>query len=54
MRDVAPKVHDDIEALDAAYAEIHRCNPFLEVRDFVALVRDLVDRPDFKETLDLN
>jgi hypothetical protein len=54
VRDVAPKVHDDIEALDAAYAEIHRCNPFLEVRDFVALVRDLVDRPDFKETLDLN
>jgi hypothetical protein len=54
VRDVAPKVHDDIEALDAAYAEIHRGHPFLEGRDFVALVRDLVDRPDFKKTLDFN
>ena len=54
VRDVAPKVHDDLESLDAAYAEIHRDHPFLEGRDFVALVRDLIERPDFKKTLDLN
>jgi RNA polymerase sigma factor (sigma-70 family) len=54
VRDVAPKVHVDIEALDAAYAEIHRGHPFLEGRNFVALVRDLIDRADFKKTLDLN
>jgi len=54
VRDVAHKAHDDLGALDAAYAEIHRGHPFLEGRDFVALVRDLLDRPDFKKTLDLN
>jgi RNA polymerase sigma factor (sigma-70 family) len=54
VRDVAQKVHDDLETLDAAYAEIHRGHPFLEGRDFVALVRDLIERPDFKKTLDLN
>jgi RNA polymerase sigma factor (sigma-70 family) len=51
VRDVARKVHEDLEVLDAAYAEIHRGHPFLESRDFVALVRDLIDRPDFRNTL---
>jgi hypothetical protein len=54
VRDVAQKAHEDLEALDAEYAEIHRGHPFLEGRDFVALLRDLMDRPDFKKTLDLN
>jgi RNA polymerase sigma factor (sigma-70 family) len=54
VRDVAERVHDDLESLDAAYAEIHRGHPFLEGRDFVALVRELMDRPDFRKTLDIN
>ena len=49
-----PGLHEDLEALDAAYAEIHRGHPFLEGRDFVALLRDLMQRPDFKQTLDFN
>jgi RNA polymerase sigma factor (sigma-70 family) len=54
VRDVARKAHEDLEALDAEYAEIHRGHPFLEGRDFVALLRDLMQRPDFRKTLDLN
>ena len=54
VREVAPRVHDDLGTLDAAYAEIHRGHPFLESRDFVALLRSLMDRPDFKNTLDIN
>jgi RNA polymerase sigma factor (sigma-70 family) len=54
VRDVARKAHEDLEALDAEYAEIHRGHPFLEGRDFVALLRDLMRRPDFKQTLDFN
>jgi RNA polymerase sigma factor (sigma-70 family) len=29
VRDVGPRVHQDIDALDTAYAEIHRAHPFL-------------------------
>jgi RNA polymerase sigma factor (sigma-70 family) len=55
VREVAGRVHDNLEELDAAYAEIHRGHPFLEGRDFVALLRGLMDRPDFKDTLgDIN
>src|SRR5262245_32991458 len=54
VREVAQRVHDDLGTLDAAYAEIHRGHPFLEGRDFVALLRGLMDRPDFKSTLDIN
>src|SRR5262245_49746390 len=54
VHEVAQRVHDDLGTLDAAYAEIHRGHPFLEGRDFVALLRGLMDRPDFKNTLDIN
>jgi RNA polymerase sigma factor (sigma-70 family) len=54
VRDVAPKAHEHLEALDAEYADIHRGHPFLEGRDFVAQLRDLIERPDFRRTLDIN
>jgi RNA polymerase sigma factor (sigma-70 family) len=54
VRDVAQKAHEDLEALDAQYAEIHRGHPFLEGRDFIARLRDLMQRPDFTKTLDIN
>jgi RNA polymerase sigma factor (sigma-70 family) len=54
VRDVAQRAHEHLEALDAEYAEIHRGHPFLEGRDFVAQLRDLIDRPDFRKTLDIN
>jgi RNA polymerase sigma factor (sigma-70 family) len=52
VREVARKTCDDMESLDAAYAEIHRDHPFLEPPDFVASVRDLLNLPDFKSLLD--
>jgi RNA polymerase sigma factor (sigma-70 family) len=54
VRDVAERRHEDIEALDAAYAGIHRDHPFLDGPDFVASLRELMTRPDFTNTLDLN
>ena len=54
VRDVAQKTHEDLETLDAEYAEIHRGHPFSDGPDFVALLRDLMQRPDFKKTVDLN
>ena len=36
VRDVSAKVHEDIDAIDRAYAEIHRNHPFQPSPDFVA------------------
>jgi len=51
VRDVAPRVHEDIDALDAAYAEIHRSHPFLAAPDFVAVLRGLLEQPRFRSIL---
>jgi len=42
VRELAPKTHDQLEALDAAYAEIHREHPFQSGPDFVAAIRRLI------------
>lgn len=47
VRDVCPRVHDDINALDMAYAEIHRDHPFHSSPDFVAVLRELLKQPRF-------
>ncbi len=52
VREVARKTCEDMESLDAAYAEIHRDHPFLKPPDFVASVRNLLNSPDFKSILD--
>jgi RNA polymerase sigma factor (sigma-70 family) len=52
VRDVAPRLHEDIDALDAAYAEIHRSHPFLAAPDFVAVLRGLLEQPRFRSILD--
>src|SRR5213596_2971881 len=44
VRDVSPKVHEAIDALDVAYAEIHRDHPFHPSPDFVAALRDLINQ----------
>ena len=53
VREVAEKKCDELDALDVAYGEIHRDHPFLEPPDFVAALRSLVDRTEFKRTLEL-
>src|SRR5687768_4489946 len=54
VRDVAPRVHQDIDALDAAYAEIHRAHPFLAAPDLVAVLRGLLEQPRFRSILGSN
>jgi hypothetical protein len=51
VREVAPKVHEDMESLDEAYAAIHRDHPFHTPRDFVAAIKRLIDGPDFQSVL---
>jgi RNA polymerase sigma factor (sigma-70 family) len=53
VREVAAKRCDDLDALDAAYAEIHRDHPLQDAPDFVASLRALIERADFKSTLDV-
>ena len=50
VRDVAPETHEQLEALDAAYAEVHREHPF-HTPDLVAGVRKLIERPEFQRIL---
>jgi RNA polymerase sigma factor (sigma-70 family) len=48
VRDVAEKRGEDLEALDAAYADIHREHPFHAGPDLVAALRRLLARPEFQ------
>jgi len=52
VRDVAEKACGNIEGLDEAYGELLRDHPFLDAPDLVASLRDLVNRPDFKNLLE--
>ena len=52
VREVAPRVNEGIEGLDAAYAEIHRDHPFHRSPDFVAALRDLMNQPAFQSILE--
>lgn len=49
--EIAEKRADDLDALDAAYAEIHRDHPFQDSPDFFASLRALIERIDFQSTL---
>jgi RNA polymerase sigma factor (sigma-70 family) len=53
VRDVAEKTQHDLDALDQAYAEIHRAHPFQSAPDFAVSLRQLLNRPDFKSILEL-
>ena len=42
VRSLAPKTHEHLEALDEAYADIHREHPFQSGPDFVSAIRRLI------------
>ena len=46
VRDVAENKSDDLDALDAKYAEIHREHPFQDSPDFFASLRTLIERAE--------
>lgn len=52
VREVSPRVHQEINELDAAYAEIQRDHPFHPAPDFVKALRDLLDQPRFRSILE--
>jgi RNA polymerase sigma factor (sigma-70 family) len=54
VREVADTRAEAIDALDAAYAGIHRDHPFQNSPDFRAALRKLTGSGEFKTTLDLN
>ncbi len=54
VSEVAQKTCEDIDSLDAAYAELHRDHPFLKPPDFVASLRNLLNQPDFKSIVDFH
>jgi RNA polymerase sigma factor (sigma-70 family) len=54
VSDVAARVSDGITGLDEAYGEIYRDHPFQNSPDFVAALRELMDRPEFRSTLELD
>ncbi|MBI4177996.1 RNA polymerase sigma factor [bacterium] len=54
VRDVATRVSTEITGLDAAYAEVFRDHPFQNSPDFVAALRELMNRPEFRSTLELD
>src|SRR3989344_8338377 len=54
VRDVAARVSTEITGLDEAYAEVYRDHPFQNSPDFVAALRELMDRSEFRSTLELD
>ena len=54
VRDVAERVGAEITGLDEAYAEVYRDHPFQNSPDFVAALRELMNRPEFRSTLELD
>lgn len=54
VRDVAARVTTEITGLDEAYAEVYRDHPFQNSPDFVAALRKLMNRPEFRSTLELD
>ena len=54
VRDVAERVSAEITGLGEAYADIYRDHPFQNSPDFVATLRELMNRPEFRSTLELN
>jgi len=52
VREMAPKAHENIDALDAAYAAIHRDHPFHASPGFVAALRRLLGHATFRSILD--
>jgi hypothetical protein len=51
VRDVAPRVHESLDDLDAAYAEIYRDHPFQRAPDFMAALKRLIEQPGFQAIL---
>ncbi|HEV8393344.1 MAG TPA: RNA polymerase sigma factor [Vicinamibacterales bacterium] len=52
VRELAPAVHEDVNALDAAYAAVHRDHPFQTPPALAGAIRTLLRQPTFESILD--
>jgi RNA polymerase sigma factor (sigma-70 family) len=52
VRELAPKVHEDVNALDAAYAAVHRDHPFHTPPALAGIIRTLLRQTTFDSILD--
>ena len=52
IRDLAPKLHEDVGTLDAAYAAVHRDHPFHTPPALAGAIRTLLQQPTFASILD--
>lgn len=53
VKEVAPRKHQELNALDEAYAEIHRAHPFQSPPDFATSLRELLNRAQFKSIVEM-
>jgi RNA polymerase sigma factor (sigma-70 family) len=52
VRELAPKMHEDVNALDAAYAAVHRDHPFHTPPALAGAIRALLRQPTFESIVD--
>jgi hypothetical protein len=52
VRELAPKLHEDVTSLDAAYAAVHRDHPFQTPPALAGAIRTLLRQPPFESILD--
>ncbi len=53
VHDLAERVSSEITGLDKAYTDVYQNHPFQNSPDFVAALRELINRPDFGLALEL-
>jgi len=52
IRELAPAVHEDVNALDAAYAAVHRDHPFQAPPALAGAIRALLQQPAFESIVE--
>jgi RNA polymerase sigma factor (sigma-70 family) len=52
VRELAPALHEDVDALDAAYAAVHREHPFYPPPALAGAIRTLLEQPTFRSILE--
>jgi RNA polymerase sigma factor (sigma-70 family) len=52
VRELAPALHEDVNALDAAYAAVHRDHPFHSPPELAGAIRTLLRQPAFESIVE--
>jgi RNA polymerase sigma factor (sigma-70 family) len=52
VRELVPRLHESVDALDAAYAAVHREHPFQTPPALAGAIRALLEQPTFESIVD--